>query len=194
MPEQNPYTASQIFDHVIKTTVAPVNKRKRQPPWEEPLCTKLRTIARLQWLMMRTAIVTLVTLVLVAWMANQLRDFPSSIGQWIVFMALLLDAGWLVGIVYRLVARLEDGDSPLFLALAVLVPGFNLLLIFYVDNLAIQYLRESQIASGWLGINDQQFMLQVELLRETHQASMPAGSLSVAEEVMPEQRSPLAPG
>jgi hypothetical protein len=85
--------------------------------------------------------------------------------------------------VYRLVSLLEDGDSPAFLALAVLVPGFNLLLIFYVDNLAIQYLRESQIASGWLGINDQQFMLQVELLRDTHVPASTTASLPMAEEV-----------
>ncbi len=188
MPEQNPYTASQIFDHVIKTTVAPVNKRKRQPPWEEPLCTKLRTIARLQRTMMLcTGILTLATVALGVWMATRLRDFPSSAGDWIVLMALSPVAVWLVVTVYRLVSLLEDGDSPLFLALAVLVPGFNLLLIFYVDNLAIQYLRESEIASGWLGINDQQFMLQVELLRETQQTSNMSTSLPVAEEVVPDK-------
>jgi hypothetical protein len=188
MPEQNPYTASQIFDHVIKTTVAPVNKRQRQPPWEEPLCTKLRTIARLQrMIMLCTGMLTLATIALGAWMATQLRDFPSSVGEWVVLVLLSPVAVLLVVTVYRLVSLLEDGDSPLFLALAVLVPGFNLLLIFYVDNLAIQYLRESEIASGWFGINDQQFMLQVELLRETQQASVPLTSLPVAEEVMPDK-------
>jgi hypothetical protein len=188
MPEQNPYTASQIFDHVVKTTVAPVNRRKRQPPWEEPLCTKLRTIARLQRTMILcTALLTLATVALGAWVATRLRDFPSSVGDWVVLVLLSPVAGWLVVTVYRLVSLLEDGDSPLFLALAVLVPGFNLMLIFYVDNMAIQYLRESEIASGWLGINDQQFMLQVELLRDKQQASLPLASLPVAEEVVPDR-------
>jgi len=188
MPEQNPYTASQIFDHVIKTTVAPVNKRKRQPPWEEPLCTKLRTIARLQRMMMLcTGMLTLATIAVGAWMAARLQNFPISPGHWVVIVMLTPVVGFIVVTVYRLVALLEDGDSPLFLALAVLVPGFNLLLILYVDNLAIQYLRESEIASGWLGINDQQFMLQVELLRETQQASTPPEGLPVAEEVVPDK-------
>lgn len=186
MPEQNPYSAPQITEHVIRTTAAPVNRRKRQHPWEEPLHTKLLTIARLQRVMMRyTGVLALATVAIGAWVITQQRDFPSSIGEVLLSCLLLPVFLVLIVTVYQLVALLEDGDSPLFLALAVLVPGFNLLLIFYVDNLAIQYLRESEIASGWFGITPEQFAAQVELLRAAASTPQAAASLPVAEAVDP---------
>jgi hypothetical protein len=184
MAEHNPYSAPQITEQIVKTTVAPLNRRQRQHPWEEPLRTKLSDIARLQQTLVRsTPLLLAVTVGITAWIITQQRDWPLSGGEWLLLGLLMPGVGLLGVIVYRLVALLDDGDSPAFVALSVLVPYFNLLLIFYYSNVATGYLRESGIASGWTGISAEQFAAQVELLREAEQGKQPAGLLPVAEEI-----------
>jgi hypothetical protein len=182
MAEPNPYAAPQITEQIVKTTVAPVNRRQRQHPWEEPLRTKLATIARHQRAMLRyTAILAVATVACGYWAMTQQRNFPQSVSEWLILGLLSPVVLLLMFTVYRLTTMLEDADSPVFLALAAAVPGFNVLLVFYIDNLAKQYLRESGIASGWIGISDEQFAAQVQLLRDAEQGKQSGGGLPVAE-------------
>ena len=185
MSEQTPYVAPQITEHVIKTTVPPVNRRHRQHAWEEPLRTQLADIARHQRAMLRYAALHVAEFIGIgAWFVWQQRDLDDAGWRWLTMGLLLPVSILLVVSVYQLVARMDDGgDSPLFVALAALVPGFNLLLVFHFNNTAREYLRESGIASGWTGITPEQFAAQVALARETAQAPNPPGALPVAEAI-----------
>lgn len=108
-----------------------MNRRLRQPSWEEPLRTKHAAIARYQRSMLVCkALLLLTTLVIAAWVGIQQRDFPGNLGEGLLLGLLVPVAALLVASVYQLVVRLEDGDSPVFLGLTALVPVFNLLLVF----------------------------------------------------------------
>lgn len=185
MAEPNPFAAPQVTEQIVKTTVAPVNKRQRQHPWEEPLRTKLSDIARHQRMMIPgTGLLILGQVGIGAWMVIQKRGFPVGLVDWVVPLLMLLPMALLLMVtIYQLVVKLDDGDVPAFMALTMLVPLFNLLVVFYFQNLATGYLRESGIASGWTGISAEQFAAQVELLREAEQGKPPAGGLPVAEEI-----------
>ena len=190
MADPNPYAAPQITEQIVKTTVAPVNRRQRQHPWEEPLRTRLGDIARLQRAMIPgTGLLIIGQVAIGAWMVIQKRGFPVSLGDWFLPVAMLLPVALLSMVtIYKLVKKLDDGDVPAFMALTMLVPLFDLLVVLYYQNVATGYLRESGIASGWTGISAEQFAAQVEILREAEQGKQPAGGLPVAE-LIPEKGS-----
>lgn len=182
MAEQNPYSAPQSQAPVVKTAVAPVHRRHRKHPWEEPVRTQLADLARHDRAMLRYAAILAVMFTgIAAWFALRQQDF--SLNDWrVVMLGLLVPVSVLLMYsVYQLIAGMDDSDSPLFMAFTALVPGFNLLLIFYCHNTARDFARDSNINLGWTGITPEEFAAQVDLAREQYLASNPAVALPVAE-------------
>lgn len=185
MPEQNPYAAPQSSETIVQTAVPPVNRRHRQNPWEEPLRTQLADIARHDRAMLRWAALLAVAFVGIG-AGTVLRHEELTLAGWRLLMLGLLSPVFILLAVqvYQLIARIDDSDSPAFMAIASLVPVFNLMLVFYCHNTAKEFLRDSSINAGWTGITPEQFAAQVELARETAQTLTPPGTLPVAEAVV----------